>query len=905
MTDQASRSTTDDERRRFEEMWMEPSGFPGTLATVDNMRIGVRYIVTAFSFFLIAGVFALLMRVQLAVPANTFLGPDVYNQLFTMHGTTMMYLFAVPFMEGLAILFLPFMLGIRDLAYPRLTAFSYWIFLFSGVTFYSGFLFDMVSDVGWFAYTPLSSPAFAKPGIDFWLVALGAAELAGISAGVELTVSILRLRAPGMNLARMPLFAWAWLATAIMIVFAFTTLFVATMLLESDHAIGTHFFNDRQGGNHLLWQHLFWFFGHPEVYIIFLPATGIVSMIVSAFAGRILGYTLIAVAIVFTAFLSFGLWVHHMYTTGLPELSLYFFVAASLMISLASGTQIFAWIGSLWGRRPEFKTPLLYVLGFIAIFVFGGLTGVMVAIAPFDWQVHDTYFLVAHFHYVLIGGAVFPMLAGMHYWFPKLTGRLLSDRLGKCEFWLSFIGFNATFFPMHIMGLLGMPRRVYTYAEGLGLGGYNLLATVGAFVLAAGFGLFVLNVFWSLDWGKQAGPNPWRSDSLEWSFESAPQVLYPRLPVVSSRHPLWDAQFQINGAADQPPPSQSLMSSAADPGPSSRNTHGVLSAEQLVHELDHRPAEWRATLLVDTVTAEPQALVRLARPSYMPLVTAAGIIIASWGTIARSYLLIPLGFVVAAGAIIVWLIPDRRELERIRRSSLSQRTGLPTLPIGGRSLGWMGFLWLLITIGWGLSTLIYAYFYLRLYSPEWPQGGVSPPDRWSGALMYGLPLAACAAAGLAWRLFRSGQRVRQLVCQGLAAALAATFLAVHLRYLANVPFSPRTNALRIGVLHAGAGRWTPSCCWGSASRDCRGARASRTGPLGVVPARTLVSAHFWCFAAGTALSSSQPSICLRTCSEPEADSWLHNIPRLIERRRGLVRVSGSERSARAAAGCCI
>ncbi|MEJ7594763.1 MAG: cbb3-type cytochrome c oxidase subunit I, partial [Planctomycetaceae bacterium] len=506
----------------FRQTWDEPTGFPGQLATVDNFLIGMRFLVTSFSFFLVAGVFALLMRIQLARAENNFLGPEVYNRLFTMHGTVMMYLFAVPFQEGLAAMLLPWLLGARDLAYPRLTAFSYWVFLFSGLIFFSGFLFDAVADIGWFAYTPLSSPAFAGKGIDFWVVGLGAAEVAGIAAGAELTISILRLRAPGMSLDRMPLYAWAWLVTAVMIVFAFTTLFMATLLLELDHDLGTRFFNDQKGGNHLLWQHLFWFFGHPEVYIIFLPATGVVSMIVCTFSRRIIGYTWIVVAILLTGFLSFGLWVHHMYTTGLPELSLYFFAGASLMIAIASGVQIFAWIASLWRQRPRLLTPLLFVLGFVFIFVLGGLTGVMVAVVPFDWQVHDTYFMVAHFHYVLIGGAVFPMLAGVYYWLPKFCGRMPSERLGQWSFWLTFVGFNVCFFPMHILGLLGMPRRVYTYPASLGFDSLNLLATVGAFVLAAGFLVFVFNVLYAARYGIEAAANPWGGDTLEWALPSPP-----------------------------------------------------------------------------------------------------------------------------------------------------------------------------------------------------------------------------------------------------------------------------------------------------------------------------------------------------------------------------------------------
>jgi cytochrome c oxidase subunit I+III len=711
--------------------------------------------------------FALVLRVQLAVPENTVVGPQAYNRLFTMHGTTMIYLFAVPFMEGLAALMLPMMLGTRDLAYPRLTAMSYWVFLSSGLIFFSGFLFDKIAEVGWFAYTPLSAPPFATSGIDFWLVGLGAAEVAGISAGAELTVSVLRLRAPGMTLGRMPLFAWAWLATAVMIVFAFTTLLVATVLLESDHALGTQFFNSEKGGNHLLWQHLFWFFGHPDVYIIFLPATGIVSMIVVTFARRVVGYTLIAVAILLTGFMSFGLWVHHMYTTGLPELALYFFTAASLMIAIASGTQVFAWIATLWGRRPEFKTPLLWVLGFFAIFVLGGLTGVMVAIVPFDLQVHDTYFLVAHFHYVLIGGAVFPMVAGLHYWIPKLTGRMLSERLGKWSFWLAFVGFNVSFFPMHILGLLGMPRRVYTYQPGLGLDDLNLLATVGSFVLALGFLLFVVNVFWSIRRGADAGKNPWGSDTLEWSFESAPAALFPRIPVVSSRHPLWDEGTRSPDEAE---------------------------AERITAVMENRPSDWRATILVDAIAGKPQAIVRLATPSYMPFVVASGIMLSTVATIARLYWVAGLGMLIAGVGVVVWLWPDRRELEAMRTSPLPAETGLPILTTGSKSLGWLGLIFFLAVLGWSFALLVYAYFYIRLYSPEWPQNGLPRPELVFPSITYALLLAAAGAAGWAWRCVRRGGLFGYMTGLVAACLLATGFLGLHVYDQTRLGFSWETNA---------------------------------------------------------------------------------------------------------------
>ncbi|MFP5501608.1 MAG: cbb3-type cytochrome c oxidase subunit I, partial [Candidatus Sericytochromatia bacterium] len=479
--------------------WAVPPGLLGRLAATNNQVIGKRFMLTTLAFFLIAMFLALVMRMQLAVPDNTLVGPKAYNVLFTMHGSIMMYLFIIPFLEGLAVYMLPLVIGSRDLAFPRLSAFGYWTYLLGGALFLSSFVVASPPDMGWFAYTPLSGPRYSGLGADLWLMGLGLVEVGGIAAAAELVVTILKLRAPGMSLARMPLFAWAWLVTAGMILFAFTTLFAATMLLELDRSIGTQFFSAGSGGSDLLWQHLFWFFGHPEVYIMFLPAVGMIAMIVPVMAKRpIAAYSLLVVAFVVMGFLSFGLWAHHMFTTGIPWLSLSFFTAASLAIALTTGTMVFSFVATVWGTRPQWRMPLLYAVGFVLLFVLGGMTGVMVAVVPFDLQVHDTYFIVAHFHYVIIGGVVFPILAAMHYWLPKITGRLLSERLGWWSFALIFTGFNLTFFPMHLLGLWGMPRRVYTFQAGLGLDFQNMLASAGSVVLVAGFLLFIADVARSL-----------------------------------------------------------------------------------------------------------------------------------------------------------------------------------------------------------------------------------------------------------------------------------------------------------------------------------------------------------------------------------------------------------------------
>jgi cytochrome c oxidase subunit I+III len=524
------------------ETWRTPRGFWGALATVDHKIIGRRYITTAFVFLALGGVLALAMRIQLSRPENRFIGPDLYNQIFTMHGTNMMFLFAVPMMEAVAVFLVPLMIGTRNIAFPRLNAFSYWVYLAGGLMLWISFVLDMGPDVGWFAYVPLSGPQFgAGKRSDVWAQMITFTEISALAVAVELVVTIFKQRAPGMSLNRIPVYVWSMLVTAFLVILALPAIVVSSTALILDRLVGTHFFNPSEGGDVLLFQHLFWFFGHPEVYIIFLPAVGMVSTILPTFARRpVFGYTAVVLAMITTGILSFGLWVHHMFVTGLPRVAESFFTASSMAISIPAGVQVFCWLATLWDGRLVWKTPLLFVVGFIVTFVLGGLTGVMVASVPFDTQVHDTYFVVAHFHYVLIGGALFPLLGAIYYWFPKFSGRMMSERVGRWVFGLIFIGFHATFFPMHILGLLGMPRRIYTYQPEMNWGGLNLFVSLSSAVLAAGFLLFFIDAVRSARSGALAGANPWDAPTLEWATGSPPPSYnFARIPVVADGYPLW------------------------------------------------------------------------------------------------------------------------------------------------------------------------------------------------------------------------------------------------------------------------------------------------------------------------------------------------------------------------------
>jgi cytochrome c oxidase subunit I+III len=540
----------------------------------------------------------------------------------------MMFLFAVPVMEAMAVYLVPVMIGARAIAFPRMNALAYWIYVFGGLMLYAAFIVNAAPDAGWFNYVPLSGPAYS-PGkrVDFWAQLITFTEVSGLLVAVIIITTVFKLRAAGMTLDRIPLFVWAMLVMSFMIVFSMPAVMLASTLLIMDRLVGTHFYNPAEGGDALLWQHLFWFFGHPEVYIIFIPGLGFISAIIATFARRpIFGYPVMVLSLIATGFLGFGLWVHHMFATNVPELGKSFFTAASMMIAIPTAVQIFCWIATLWTGRLNLKTPLLFVLGFFFILVLGGLTGIMLGSVPLDLQVHDTYFVVAHLHYVLIGGAVFPLFGAFFYWFPKITGRMLSERMGRWSFWLFFIGFNVAFFPMHQLGLAGMPRRVYTYPADMGWSTLNFISTAGAVTIAISMLLFVINVARSLRQGERASDNPWGAGTLEWATASPPPSCnFLQLPVVHGREPLWE-----------PPSEPQVVTGLAD------HTREVLVTTGLEARPDHR--------------------LSFPSPSIWPFISAVAVTVLFIGSIFTPWAVV-WGSIPVTIALIFWFWPKHGETQ--------------------------------------------------------------------------------------------------------------------------------------------------------------------------------------------------------------------------------------------------
>ncbi|MBC7501026.1 MAG: cytochrome c oxidase subunit I [Herminiimonas sp.] len=739
-----------DELERLEKAWRSPRGWR-YLSSVNNTNIGLLYIGTSLLFFILAGVLGLMMRLQLAVPDNTFLSAGTYNQVFTMHGTVMMFLFAIPVVEAIAVYLLPNMLGARDLPFPRLSAYAFWAYAIGGLAFFCTLFVGLAPDGGWFMYPPLTGKEYS-PGLnaDFWLLGIGFIEISAIAGAIELIIGILFTRAPGMTLSRMPVYAWSMLVVAVMIVFAFPAVIAGTALLELERAYDWPFFIAERGGDPILWQHLFWFFGHPEVYIIFLPAAGMVSTMIPTIAGTpLVAHRAIIVALVAVGFFSFALWAHHMFTAGLGLMTMSFVSAASMAVVVPTAIQIFAWIATLWRGNVRMTGPTLFLLGFMFIFVLGGLTGVMVALLPFDWQVHDTYFIVAHFHYVLIGGMVFPVFAAMYYWTPLIKGNRLSERVARWVFGLMFGGFNLAFFPMHITGLLGMPRRVYTYAADLGWNWLNLTSTVGAFIFAGGVVLFFIDAIRTLRQPERPVGNPWNAGTLEW----LPSEDYGNrsIPEVQSRDPLWD---------------RSALPDEVEAG---------------LHWLPGSITGLRETLVTSPVSARPQYLLILPTDSWWPLIGAAGT--------AGFFLLLTVKMtltawacgVTAIAAILVWLWQSDRPPPQAT-ARVADDVTLPIGAVGTASHSWWATIIMLVVDGTIFASLVFAYIHISMRLPDIcpPAGAALPSPLWTW-LSCALLASGSACMLLARRRMdhapESSQRLLRLAIMAALACMVGAFAA--------------------------------------------------------------------------------------------------------------------------------
>lgn len=675
--------------------WKTPQGWR-YISAVNNTEVGIWYALTAFGFMLIAGLLALAMRVQLAFPDSTFLDADRFNQFFTMHGSAMMFLFAVPMFEAISILLLPAFLGARDMPFPRLSAYGYWCFVVGGTFVMGSLLFDAGPKAGWFMYPPLATRDEGI-GPDIWLLGLSFIEIASIAAAVELIVGALKCRPPGMRVNIMPLYAWYVMVVGGMILFAFPPLIAGDFLFELQRSFDWPFFDPERGGDPLLWQHLFWIFGHPEVYIVFLPSIAIAAMIVPTVAQRpIVGYSWIVLSAVGTGFLSFGLWVHHMFTTGLPQMSLGFFSAASEAVVIPTGIQLFAFIATLMVGRVKMTLPMLWIAGALAIFVAGGLTGVMLAIVPFNWQVHDTYFIVAHLHYTLFGGMVFPLIAGVYYFYPFFAKKLMSERLGRWAFWLVFTGFNLTFLPMHLTGLQGMPRRVFTYPESSGWGTLNMISTAGAFVIACGFAVFVYDLLRPKGYQGTIPRNPWGAGTLEFAHDVPEEAWGVRsIPYVTTRYPLWE---------------QPKIVERMDAGR---------------YYLPDAPDHKRETIVTSVIDAKPIYVQQVTGPAWITILAA---IFTGGAFIFPTFHIYTPAIISGAFAIVcvmywLWTSTARPPKEEMRNVGLGLR--LPNYTSGSDSVGWWGMWITMLGDATAFASIVFGFFFYWTARPDFPPEGAA------------------------------------------------------------------------------------------------------------------------------------------------------------------------------------
>jgi cytochrome c oxidase subunit I+III len=733
--------------RQLASIWATGPGWQ-RLAAVNHSVIGLRFMATAFVFFAIGGVLGMLTRVQLATPGAAFMDSETYNQIFTMHGSILLFLFAIPMVEGIAVYLTPKILGARDFAFPRLTAYGYWCYLSGGTILTGSLIAGVAPNSGWFMYTPLSSNVYT-PGInaDVWLLGVTFVEISALTLAVEIVVSILKMRAPGMSLDRMPIFGWYMLVTALMMVVAFPPLILASILLETERAFGLPFFDPTRGGDPLLWQHLFWLFGHPDVYIIFLPMAGLLSTMIPVLAHRtLIGYRAIVVAIIALAFVSFGIWVHHMFTVGIPYLALAFFSAATAIVAVPTAVQVFAWLATLAHGRPCWNAPMLYIFGFFFTFVIGGLTGVMLSVVPFDWQAHDTYFVVAHFHYVVGGAVAFPLLAAFYYWLPLLTGRTAVYQLSIPAFWLVFIGFNLTFFLMHLTGLLGMPRRVYTYTGHEGWIWLNLLSSVGGFIMTIGFGLVVIDLLAQLRYGRRVRRDPWQAATLEWAMPIPPApYAFASIPAIDTR-------------ADRIAPGEIAPSLARGEGYLGCARNG-----------------WQETLGVHMTSGAPDQLIVLSRPTYLPLCTALATAAAVLAMLFHLYLLALAAALVVAGLFV--LAGQSAGLSRDYGPMLvGHGVSVPPHTEVASSPPWWALIFALVANATLFTCLVFGTLYLWIAAPNWPPTETFAPNLSLAVVAVVALAAAAAAARLSLRALAAGGMTRGwigLAMLGLLVAIAA------------------------------------------------------------------------------------------------------------------------------------